>query len=104
MIFLSEGAAAERGSVRIDVKAGMGHEYGVWRLTSRARWPYKAVVAILGVSLVPADFDRLISGGRLVHAVDLHRPHYWLVLAYCLLKKKQFRNHFTPTSFSTYCK
>ena len=45
----------------------------------RAQEIYRAVAALMRVSAVPADFDRLISSGRLIH-VALCRPHYCCVL------------------------
>lgn len=51
-----------------------------------ARGLYKAIAALRRVSVVPADFDRLVSSSRLIH-VAIYRPHCcigcigWLAVA-----------------------
>ena len=66
VIFLSEGAAAERGFVLM-----WRQEWAVvnkaYNALYRAQGLYKAVAALMRVPAVPADFDRLISSGRLIH-------------------------------------
>ena len=73
MIFLSEGAAAERGFVLM-----WRQEWALvnkaYNALYRAQGLYEVVAALMRVPAVPADFDRLISSGRLIH-VALYKPH-----------------------------
>ena len=43
----------------------------------RAQGLYKAVAALMRVPAVPADFDRLISSGRLIHVAS-YMSHYYI--------------------------
>ena len=74
VIFLSEGAAAERGFVLM-----WRQEWALvnkaYNALYRAQGLYEVVAALMRVPAVPADFDRLISSGHLIH-VAVYRPHY----------------------------
>ena len=65
LMFLSEGEAAERGFVLM-----WRQEWGVvnkaYNALYRAQGLYNAVAALMKVPAVSADFDRLISSGRLI--------------------------------------
>ena len=85
MIFLSQGAAAERGFV-LTWRQEWAVNKACYALY-RAQWLYKAVAALMRVPALPADFDRLISSGCLIH-VTLYRSYYctrYILLVYSLI-------------------
>ena len=75
--YFSEGAAAERGYVRM-WRQEMAVVKKAYNALYKAQGLFKAVAALMRVPAVPVDFDRLISSGRLIHVAS-YRPHYYRI-------------------------